>query len=404
MRLVVTDAAGRAVRGAAAAIPGSMKWTASDATPVRVHETLYDPGLDGVLSQVAHAGHDGILVLPAGGAADTAWVAAPGFRMREARIAPTGESPSPLVLERSTMLRVRVDGRSGWLPRAIVRVSAAGHLREDGEAGVALLLRRAIGGSPLRRSTGDAGAAGVREFSSGHSSEVWIPWVAAGVPIGLAAFDALGEPLASGEVRLDPGEDRTVTLRAESAPRSARFLIRDDERDPVEGATVYACSPAALGGAAGPLGHGGCVTPPVESVTTGPDGRAVFEWVHSRELAIVVDAPGFQTQYRRAVALPEEDAEVCVDLRRSTDLALRARDRAGTLVPLADDAAWAEVDDPEFWLPPQVVWLGRPRIDGTTVIRGLPWAEVTLSVSEPGGNVTRTRADSRRGYVEVTLE
>jgi RNA polymerase sigma-70 factor (ECF subfamily) len=366
MRVALTDAAGHPVDRAVAVVAEDQAWV------------------------VPRPGADGIVVLPAAGGARTAWIAAPGFRPHAVAIESTGGSTSPVVLERAATLRLRVVGPAGPVRGAVVRVSAAPRLLEDADWTAREMLRTEVGGTPANGAERSDDAESC-SYRLDDAQEVVVPWVLPGVDVRVAAADSLGEPLAAQLVRLDPGEDRTVAMRTGLVARQARFVVRDERGNPICDARVIACSSAALSDEGSPL----------ESADTGTDGRALLGSVHAPSVAVLVEARGFATYFRRAVAVPETAADVPLVLGRGATLVVRTLGRDGAAVTCPE--AWAEVDDPEFWAPPRIAWQTRPRDDGALAIEGLPPGEVTVVVVGPDGAETRTRTDSRRGTLDVTL-
>ncbi len=370
MRIEVVGPDGRPVASALATIPGDPSWTS------------------------APAGADGLLRLPARLAHGTALVGALGHRIREVTLAPSGGAPVRVALEATALLRIHVAGLGAGEENATVRVSGTGRIFDEPETHAALELREGVGGThasaSVRAEDGDFAAFQVESRAPG----ILVPWVLPGRPVRIELGDAYGEALVVSEVKLEPGEDRTIELKAPTPARRVVGFVRGPRGTPVAGARVI-----ARAGAPATRNAGGLPGPLVVR-STDDAGRFELEGVHGATLDLFVARTGLCPWARRSVTLPTGERPLEVALGTGRTLTARLRGEAASRLD-----AWAEPVDPGTWTPGYRPFGGVLLEDGSIRFESVPEEAVEVVVRTDSGEVrVPVAADVPEVVVELPKE
>ena len=242
----------------------------------------------------------------------------------------------------------------------------------------------------IRAEQGDLAAFQVKSGATG----ILVPWVLPGRAIRIELGDAYGETLAVDEVRLEPGEHRTIELRAPTPARRLVGFVRGPTGAPVVGARVIArAGTRATREAEGLPG-------PLVVLSTDDGGRFVLEGLHGAAVDLFVARPGLCPWARRSVTLPSGDRPLEIALGAGRTLTARLRGEATSRLD-----AWAEPVDPGTWAPGYRPWGGALLEEGSIRFEGVPPEAVEVVVRTEGGEVrVPTAADVSEIVVELPKE
>ncbi len=213
-----------------------------------------------------------------------------------------------------------------------------------------------------------------RQFRSEVGAGISLLGPKPGVTFQVALTDALGVAQSEQAVRLEPREERTVTLVAERLFRTIEGVVRDEEGEAVPDADVQL---AAVGKTRADRIAGG---------RTDETGRFAIPGISAAEAQAYVDAEGFELWVRESVRL--DAGALAIGLARGRTLVVRVVDDAGKPV---------EGATVEIYARPALRWNGFPvsrgviEIEpGTYEARGVARTDALVDISKGDRQVIPT--------------
>ncbi len=311
-------------------------------------------------------------------------VAAVGFASQDVRV--DGPGPHLVRLEPAPILRVLVHGP---------------------EAGVYLHLTDGSGDAFAPSEDTALVAAGATRIHTSTTLERWYQgWSAAKIvltglradaPFTIVAHDRLGTVIDRKELRLGPGEDRSIVLNCARMGPDVEGRVTDDAGEPIAGARVVAMD------AAGHTGRELMHHIQTVAVETDADGRFTLSEVRTKELQVVVSDERHQPFVARRVPATSEGLQFRLQPGRS--VRVRQVDSASSSLAPLDGSEFMEVrvvdPQPASVLADASVWAQTQTDDGVE-ITNLPLGPVTLEVLRYPTEDVRTVVVAA-GATEVTV-